>query len=98
MTGQAGHKAADPTAAESRLRAAQELAGRNHWNDAISSLKDLTRESPWTLDAYGLLADIYDTVDWDELAEIWRARGKLAKRIAKNKRTHDAVLAFLEGR
>ena len=97
LTGQAGQNAADPTAAERRLRAAQELAGRNHWNDAILALKDLVRDAPWALDAYELLADAYDTVDWDELAKIWKSRGKLAKRVAKNKRNHDAVLTLLEG-
>ena len=79
-----------------RLREAKDFAANDHWNDAIFALKKLAQEAPWSFEVCDTLAGIYEVVDWNELASVWRERGRLARRVAKNRDDHEAVARFLD--
>lgn len=73
------------------------LQAAKQWGAAISELKDLIEIAPWTVEAYEALAKSYDALGWTLLADNWRARGKLARRVKDDDKLHGRLLDALQG-
>lgn len=61
------------------------------WDEAFLQLRNLIVRTPWAEGAYGILGDVYKTIDWDELAPHWRRRAKLARKVNRDRKTHERV-------
>lgn len=74
----------------------ERLRGERLWASALEHLKGVVERAPWTVAAYDGIADIYETLKWDELEEPWRERGRIARRVNADKRLQESLLDALD--
>lgn len=72
------------------------LVSDRNWAGAIFELKDVISQAPWTVEAYDALANAYKAVGWDLFEDNWRARAKLARKTANDKRLHEDLLDAIQ--
>ena len=81
--------------AQALLRQWRRQAAEKRWDLALRTLQGLCRVAPWA-DAYqDAVAQVYDELGWKPLAESWRRRAALTRRLAGERALQERTAALL---
>ena len=90
----AGSQGVEPQA-QALLRQWRRQAAEKRWDLALRTLQGLCRVAPWA-DAYqDAVAQVYDELGWKPLAESWRRRAALTRRLAGERALQERTAALL---
>lgn len=90
----AGSQGVEPQA-QALLRQWRREAGEKRWDLALRTLQSLCRAAPWADSYQDAVAQVYDELGWKPLAESWRRRAALTRRLAADQALQAKTAALL---
>ena len=85
----------EDAASDARVAEADELAGQGSLAQALSVLKRLAQQAPWSADVCERIARLRAARGESDLARRWRERAELARRVAADRRSQERVEQLL---
>ena len=80
---------------DARLAGADQLVNQGRAAQALSALKRLAQQAPWSAPVCERIAQIRAVRGEEDLALLWRRRADLARRVAANRRNQELVERLL---
>lgn len=81
--------------AEALARAWRQAAAQKRWDKALDALNELCRAAPWAVDYQEAVASAYASMGWEPLADSWRRRAALTRRLAADEALQARLAALL---
>ncbi len=90
----AAEPAADPQA-QALIRAWRQQVADKRWDRGLETLKSLCRVAPWADSYQDSVAELYSQLGWKPLADSWRRRAALTRRLAKDEALQSKAAGLL---